>query len=114
MEGVPGNFQATGADENVSSVRQHGGETGSVGEEERRVSSEEGGQLDPLHSGRYNSELTRFFRYFSLCLFPWAAREAVRESVRKSGETSLIELIITVEGKRCTFQLIQQHDAPRS
>lgn len=32
------------------------------------------------------------FRYFNLCLLPWAAREIVRES---SGETSLIELGLT-------------------
>lgn len=42
--------------------------------------------------------IVRFFRYFSLCLFLWAAREIVRESVRKSGETSLIESIIKNQG----------------
>lgn len=52
VEGVPNNFQTTRADENVSSVRRYGGEAEPVGEEERKFGSEEGGQLDPLHSGR--------------------------------------------------------------
>lgn len=99
MEGVPGNLQATGADENLSSVRQHRGETGSVGEEEERhLSSEEGGQLDPLHSGRF-----KVFQIFQLVLVPPAAREIVRESVRKSGETSLIQFvyIFIVTERKC-------------
>lgn len=52
VEGVQNSFQTTRADENVSSVRRYGGEAEPVGEEEREFGSEEGGQLDPLHSGR--------------------------------------------------------------
>lgn len=52
VEGVQNNFQTTRADENVSSVRRYGGEAEPVGEEEREFDSEEGGQLDPFHSGR--------------------------------------------------------------
>lgn len=52
VEGVQNRFQTTGADENVSSVRRHRGQTEPVGEEECEPGSEEGGQLDPLHSGQ--------------------------------------------------------------
>lgn len=51
VEGVQDGVQTTGADEDVSSVRRVGGQTEPVGEEERRPGSEEGGRLDPLHSG---------------------------------------------------------------
>lgn len=52
VEGVQNNFQTTRADENVPSVRRHGRQTEPVGEEECEFGSEEGGQLDPFHSGR--------------------------------------------------------------
>lgn len=52
VEGVPGNFPAAGADEDVSSVRQRGGGAKSAGEAEPRGHSEERSQLDPVHSGR--------------------------------------------------------------
>lgn len=52
VEGVQNRFQTTGADENASSVRRHGGQTEPVGEEECEPGSDEGGQLDPLHSGQ--------------------------------------------------------------
>ncbi len=52
VEGVQNHFQTTGADENVSSVRRHTGQTEPVGEEECEYGSEERRQLDPLHSGQ--------------------------------------------------------------
>lgn len=51
VEGVQDGVQTTGADEDVSSVRRVGGQTEPVGKDERRPGCEEGGRLDPLHSG---------------------------------------------------------------
>lgn len=59
MEAVQDHLQTTRADENVSSVRQHRRQTESVEEEEWEHGSEEGGQLDPIHSGEDNKQQTQ-------------------------------------------------------